>query len=897
MSRIAQSQLESYLWGAAEHLRGSIDAGDYKQFIFPLLFLKRLCDVYDEETDQALRASGGDAEFAAFAENHRFQVPPEAHWREIRKETRNVGQAIQRAMRAIESANKDKLFGIFGDAQWTNKDRLSDETMRELVEHFSSLELTIASLPEDELGNGYEFLIKKFADDSGHTAAEFYTNRTVVHLMTEMLDVQPGESVYDPTCGSGGMLMSCVAHLKKQGKEWRNVRLFGQERNLMTSSIARMNCFLHGIEDFRIERGDTLAEPKLVEGDKLMQFDVVLANPPYSIKQWDREAFGSDPWGRNLFGIPPQGRADYAFQQHIMKSLKPKTGRCAVLWPHGILFRQEEDDVRKKMVEADLVEAVIGMGPNLFYNSSMESCVLICRASKPKERRGKIIFINAQNEVARERTQSFLTAMHIERIVAAYRSFKGEDGFTTIATLDEVRARGHSLKIDLYVEAQSRPELGTSSTGDDLGAALRSWENSRASLRGLFSDLLGSKVAKPVPIEIAKDLLATFDRSEWKRVRFGDVVSQMREQVNPGIDGITRYVAGEHMETENIRIRKWGTVGDGYLGPAFIRGFRKGQVLYGSRRTYLKKVAVAEWDGVTANTTFVLQTNEDKMLQDFLPWLMLSERFTKHSVQESKGSTNPYINFPDIAKFEFDLPPLDQQRRMIEILWAADETVMKTIQAAENAKNLVDAELSKFLYDGSKWRIAACRELLAERPRNGFSPPASSNSGKVPTLSISAIRGGKVVPAGSLKYADVQDEMVDKFKLRRGDILVVRGNGNRQLCGRAGIVEDFPESCFYPDLLIRLRFREDALLQEFAVMQWNERITHTRLLKKAKSSNGISKINGQDIQSHQLFVPPIKDQTAFLQQMKRKNKIALGFASAADEGKKFQSILINRLFQ
>jgi type I restriction enzyme M protein len=193
VSRISQSQLESYLWGAAEHLRGSIDAGDYKQFIFPLLFLKRLCDVHDEETAQALRASGGDAEFASFAENHRFQVPAEAHWREIRKETRNVGQAIQRAMRAIESANKDKLFGIFGDAQWTNKDRLSDETMRELVEHFSSLELTITNLPEDELGNGYEFLIKKFADDSGHTAAEFYTNRTVVHLMTEMLDVQPGE--------------------------------------------------------------------------------------------------------------------------------------------------------------------------------------------------------------------------------------------------------------------------------------------------------------------------------------------------------------------------------------------------------------------------------------------------------------------------------------------------------------------------------------------------------------------------------------------------------------------------------------------------------------------------------------------------------------------------------
>src|SRR5882672_4114607 len=299
---ITQQQLESYLWGAATLLRGTIDAGDYKQFIFPLLFYKRLCDVFDEETQTALAESGGDKRYASGKEQHRFQIPENVHWHEVRQAAKNVGAAIQSAMRAIETANPDKLYGIFGDAQWTNKDRLSDAMLRDLVEHFSTLELTVANLPEDELGQGYEYLIKKFADDSGHTAAEFYTNRTVVHLMTEMLKPQPGESIYDPTCGSGGMLLSCIAHLRRQGKEWRNVRLYGQERNLMTSSIARMNCFLHGIEDFRIERGDTLSEPKLVQDDRLKQFDVVLANPPYSIKQWDRDAFASDPWGRNLFG-------------------------------------------------------------------------------------------------------------------------------------------------------------------------------------------------------------------------------------------------------------------------------------------------------------------------------------------------------------------------------------------------------------------------------------------------------------------------------------------------------------------------------------------------------------------------------------------------------------------
>ncbi len=493
MTRITQQQLESYLWGAATLLRGTIDAGDYKQFIFPLLFYKRLCDVFDEETMTALTESGGDEAFALFPENHRFQVPGEAHWREVRKVSRNVGNALHQAMRSIETANPDKLFGIFGDAQWTNKERLSDSMLRDLIEHFSSLELTVANLPEDELGQGYEYLIKKFADDSGHTAAEFYTNRTVVHLMTEILDVQSGESVYDPTCGSGGMLLSCITHLRAQDKEWRNVRLFGQERNLMTSSIARMNCFLHGIEDFRIERGDTLSEPRFVEGDHLQRFDVVLANPPYSIKQWDREAFGADPWGRNLFGTPPQGRADYAFWQHIIRSMSARKGRCAILFPHGVLFRQEEAEMRRKLIEADLIDCVLGLGPNLFYNSPMEACVVICRSTKPKERRGKILFINALKEVTRERAQSFLTEEHIQRIVSAHRLARGELGFARLVGLDEIRSREGNLSIPLYVTTTQAVEESQGAYGESapkLDAALTDWLDSRAQVREALTQIL-----------------------------------------------------------------------------------------------------------------------------------------------------------------------------------------------------------------------------------------------------------------------------------------------------------------------------------------------------------------------------------------------------------------------
>ncbi len=481
-ARITQAQLESYLWGAAVLLRGVIDAGDYKQFIFPLLFFKRISDVYDEEYEQALADSGGDVDYAKFADHHRFQIPEGSHWRDVRGVAKNVGGALQNAMRAVEKANPKQLYGIFGDAQWTNKERLSDSTMRDLVEHFSTLTLSVANVPEDELGQAYEYLIKKFADDSGHTAAEFYTNRTLVHLMTLMLEPQPGESIYDPTCGSGGMLLSAAMQLKREGKEYRNLKLYGQERNLMTSAIARMNMFLHSIEDFHIERGDTLAEPKLTEGDKLKQFDVVLANPPYSIKQWNRAAWEKDAFGRNFLGVPPQGRADYAFFQHIIKSLKPDTGRCAILFPHGVLFRDEEAAMRRRLIEQDVIECVLGLGANLFYNSPMEACVIVCRMRKPKERRGRVLFINAVDEVTRERAQSFLKEAHAERILGAYRSFAEVEGFAHVATLDEIEANAGNLSIPLYVRRRKSAGNGSAADGDGE-ASLAAWEQSSAELR------------------------------------------------------------------------------------------------------------------------------------------------------------------------------------------------------------------------------------------------------------------------------------------------------------------------------------------------------------------------------------------------------------------------------
>jgi type I restriction enzyme M protein len=461
-NRITLEELESYLWNSAVLLRTNIDAGSYKQYIFPLLFFKRICDVYDEECVKILEEYDGDEEAVEFEENHLFVVPKGYHWKDVRSVSENVGLAIVNAFHEIEKANIDKLQGVFGDGAWTNKNRLPDELLKDLIEHFSTKTLSLTNCPEDELGQGYEYLIKKFADDSGHTAQEFYTNRTVVHLMTEMLRPESGESIYDPTCGSAGMLISSIAYLKKQGKEWRNVKIYGQEINSLTSAIGRMNLFLHGVEDFHIVNDDTLQRPAFVENGELKKFDMVLANPPYSIKQWDREAFSNDKFGRNFLGTPPQGRADFAFFQHILKSLDPSTGRCAILFPHGVLFRDEEQDMRDKLVESDLVECVIGIGKNLFFNSPMEACIVICRTNKPVDRRGRIIFINAKDEVTRQNAQSFLENEHIEKISKAYLGFDEIEGFSAIATIDEIKANGNKLSIPLYVrgyESDSNEEI------------------------------------------------------------------------------------------------------------------------------------------------------------------------------------------------------------------------------------------------------------------------------------------------------------------------------------------------------------------------------------------------------------------------------------------------------
>lgn len=461
---IGLDELKSFLWGAATRLRGQIDAAGYKEYIFPLLFFKRISDVYDEQYDGFLHDGG--AEYANMqAAELAIRIPEGAHWRDVRQITENVGQRLVEAFIAIEQANPGVeedgrivggLDGIFGPKDgWTNKAKMPDHIITSLIEDFSQYNLSLAACPADEMGQAYEYLVGKFADDAGNTAQEFYTNRTVVTLMAEILQPKPNESIYDPTCGSGGMLIKCLNYLRDKNQPWQGVKVFGQEINALTASIARMNLYLNGVEDFSVVREDTLAHPAFVDGSRLRKFDIVLANPPYSIKTWNREAFMNDRWGRNFLGTPPQGRADYAFFQHILASMNDKTGRCAILFPHGVLFRKEEKELREILVKKDLIECVIGIGRNLFYNSCMDACVIICRSHKPVNRQDKILFIDAKNEVTRKNAESYLEPKHIQKISDTYFEYKEVEKFSKIVAAEEILQHNAKLSVALYVKNNS----------------------------------------------------------------------------------------------------------------------------------------------------------------------------------------------------------------------------------------------------------------------------------------------------------------------------------------------------------------------------------------------------------------------------------------------------------
>jgi type I restriction enzyme M protein len=458
------SQLFSHIWGAADILRGSIDSSDYKGYIFAMMFLKRISDVFDEEAERII-AETGDARLAyEDPDEHTFFVPQRARWSELRKTSSHLGDLINKACAALEEQNPT-LEGVLAGIDFNDEHKLGDAKNRDivlskLILHFSEVSLRNADLPEpDALGRVYEYLIERFADDAGKKGGEFYTPRGVVQLIVRLLDPQEGMRICDPTCGSGGMLIECAHYVRDQGGNIRNLSLYGQERNLGTWAIAKMNLLLHGLPDARIEKGDSVRDPRLLERGELMLFDRVIANPPFSLEHWGREAAEADRYGRFRFGLPPASRGDTAFLQHMVATLNAN-GKLGVVMPHGVLFRgASEGKIREGLLKEDLFEAVIGLPVNLFYGTGIPAAILILSRAKPTERRDKVLFIHAADGFESAPNQNRLRQQDIDRIVSAFRAFKDEEKFCRVVPLIEIEENNFNLNISRYVDAAEEEEI------------------------------------------------------------------------------------------------------------------------------------------------------------------------------------------------------------------------------------------------------------------------------------------------------------------------------------------------------------------------------------------------------------------------------------------------------
>ena len=451
--------LYNYLFEACNKLHGPISPDNYKEYITPLLYFKRISDVYQEETEAALEISGGDMEFAALPEQHRFVIPEGCSWEDVRSRSENLGSAIVNAMRKIELANPDTLYGVlstFSAQKWTDKNTLKDEKIRNLIEHLSTRRLGNKDYPADLMGDAYEILLKKFADDSKAQAGEFYTPRPVVQLLVRILDPQPGETIYDPACGSGGMLIEAVHHMHHDHLCCGSI--FGQEKNVVNAAIAKMNLFLHGASDFNVMQGDTLRSPKILADGGIARFDCVIANPPFSLDKWGSTEWSSDRYGRNIYGTPSDSCGDFAWIQHMVCSMtkgnagEGRGGRMAVVMPQGILFRNQEKDMRRQLIESDLIESVITIGDNLFYGTTLSPCLLILRRFKTREHSARILMIDATKILTKRRAQNVLEPTDVNHIYGLYHDYKDIEDFAKVVTLEEVKEKDWNLSPNRYVE-------------------------------------------------------------------------------------------------------------------------------------------------------------------------------------------------------------------------------------------------------------------------------------------------------------------------------------------------------------------------------------------------------------------------------------------------------------
>lgn len=491
---LTQRELETLLWAAANALRGPVDPGDFKAYVFPIMFFKWISDVYDYRHEEALNDLGDEWTVALELEDYQpFRITVGSRWADLISTATNIGSKVTKVLLAIQEANPGKLDGVFGDVNWANKERLPESALKSLLGVFNELTLDPDHVSGDMLGSAYEYLLREFAESAGKKAGEFFTPRHVVHLLVTILDPKPGDSICDPACGSAGMLVETVEAVKHSGGNPDSLFLYGQEQNLTTAAMARMNLYLHGVEDFEIRRGDTFREPKLKTPDgKLRQFDVVIANPPFSLQNWGAEKWAKDPHRRAIGGIvPPPKNGDWAWIQHMASVMKPEVGRVGVVMPHGALFRGgSEGSIREHFVREDLLDAVIGLPNNLFYSTTIPVCLLIFRSNKALERRGKVTFVDARFRVESAKNQNTLSEDDVQVINRAYNSLvelENDNGVSVrTASIAEIEKHGFDLSIGDYIKVPANVEV-------DVQAALLSLRQSQLR-RSLAQEALDSRL-------------------------------------------------------------------------------------------------------------------------------------------------------------------------------------------------------------------------------------------------------------------------------------------------------------------------------------------------------------------------------------------------------------------